>query len=80
MLNMTFIPLVNFDGDAFEMNFEDIEYITQCYAINWQPSQFCMYRDLPPATKYTFEYLLSNAPDGLDIRSEARYKSFTTPS
>ncbi len=80
MLNMTVIPPANFGGDAFEMNFKGGEYPTQCYVMNWEPSQFCIYRDLTPATKYTFEYLLSNAPGGLDIRSEARYKSFTTPS
>ncbi len=79
-LNLTVIPPKNFGGHWFEMNFKDGKYPTQCYVNIWNPAQYCIYRDLTPATQYTFKYYVGSIPGGLDIRSETKYKSFITPS
>ncbi len=79
VLNFTIIPPPNAVASYYEMNFKGGFYATRCYVSAYKPPFVCTYRNLQPDTTYEFEYYGGRLAWGLDIYSDIKYKTVSTP-
>ncbi len=79
MLNLTVIPPANSEASYFTISFNPYDYYTSCDLRGSGPFYSCIFRDLKPATRYNFMFFSGALADGLDIQSDYKYKSGSTP-
>ncbi len=61
------------------MNFKDGSYATRCEVYAYYPPFVCTYKDLQPGTTYDCEYYGGRFAWGLDIYSDTKHKTVSTP-
>ncbi len=79
MLNLTIIPPANSAASYFTVSFNPWDYDTSCTIYASRPRLSCIFRNLKPASKYNFMFFSGAIAEGLDIISDFKYKSGSTP-
>ncbi len=79
MLNLTVIPPANSEATYFTVSFNPWDFRTSRNIHASGPYYSTVFRNLQPATKYNFIFFSGAIAEGLDIRSDTRYKSGFTP-
>ncbi len=74
-LNVTVIREKPNAANVYVVDFADHPDLWICEIYQNVGEQFCVFRDLEPATKYTFELHARAYADGFDIASEKKYYS-----